>query len=60
MTLKTFLVTVELRVVVNVPDDFTEEDCNNSLDFVKNKLIVGSHKIDDLQVMDTSVEEHDD
>ena len=61
MALKTFLATVEVRVVVDVPEDFSEDDFNGSLEVRDLKgLMIGKHKVDDIQILDVSSEEHTD
>jgi hypothetical protein len=64
MPLKTFLATVEVRIVVDVPEDFSTDDLNNSLEMYRTskgiKVICGEHGIEDIQVMDVSSDEHTD
>jgi len=61
MPLKTFLATVEVRVVVNVPKDFDADDFSDSLEFLNLKsLKVGKHVVDDVQILDVTADEHTD
>jgi hypothetical protein len=62
MPLKTFLATVEVRVVVNVPEDFSEDDFNNSFEIIgksKPKVVIGKKVIEDIQVLDVSSDNED-
>ena len=61
MPLKTFLATVEVRVVVNVPTHFDAADFSDSLEFLNLKsLKVGKHVVDDVQILDVTADEHTD
>jgi hypothetical protein len=64
MPLKTFLATVEVRIVVDVPEDFSTDDLNNSLEMYPTskgtKVICGEHGIEDIEVIDVSSDEHTD
>jgi hypothetical protein len=60
MPLKTFLATVELRVVLEVPDAFDDDDFNACLDVKGVKVICGQFPIDDISVLDCDAEEHTD
>jgi hypothetical protein len=57
--LKTFLATVEVRVVVNVPDAFDDDDFNACLDVTGTTITCGQHEIDDISVLDCDAEEHE-
>ncbi len=64
MALKTYLATLEVRVVVEVPDDFTDDDFKDSTEmYVTSKgvqMMVADNRIEDIQLIDCMAEEHPD
>lgn len=57
MALKTFLATIQTRVVVEVPDNFTPDDFANTLDVTNEGKIILAGNLVDLQVMEVDSDE---
>ena len=60
---KTFLATIEVRIVMEVPENFGTDQLNNSLEVYKSSRgvqVACKGLIEDIETIDVSSEEHTD